>query len=281
MTATAFGRVRDKVAFVTGAGRGQGRSHAVRLAEEGADIIAVDLCANVDSVAYPLATPDDLEETAHQVEAAGRRVIARQVDVRDTDQIHAALRDGVAELGRLDIVLANAGIAGLAATSDLSEASWQEMIDINLTGVWRTCKASIPYLIEGGRGGSIVLTSSIAGLRGYSNISHYTAAKHGVVGLMRSLAIELAPYWIRVNCVNPTTVDSPMVMNESLFRFFAPDLENPTRDDFDTRSRQMHLLDIPWIEAIDVSNAILFLVSDEARYITGVPLAIDAGTSLR
>jgi (+)-trans-carveol dehydrogenase len=272
MSAATSGRVEGKVAFVTGAARGQGRSHAVRLAEEGADVIAIDVCAPLETVIYPHATQEDLDETVRQVEALGRRIVARQVDVRDAAALEQALRDGVAELGHLDIVLPNAGTA-----AELSEAAWREMIDINLTGVWQTCKAAIPYLIESGRGSSIVITSSMAGLKGYGNVSHYAAAKHGVVGLARSLAIELAPYWIRVNCVNPTTVDSPMVMNEPLYALFAPEVENATRHDFDVRSRQMHLLDIPWVESIDVSNAILFLVSDEARYITGLTLPVDGG----
>lgn len=277
MSVAGNGRVEGKVAFVTGAARGQGRSHAVRLAEEGADIIAIDICAPVDTVIYPAATPEDLDETVRQVEALGRRIVARRGDVRDAAALESALRDGVAELGHLDIVLPNAGIATFGTAVELTEQAWREMIDINLTGVWQTCKAAIPYLIESGRGSSIVITSSMAGLKGYGNVSHYTAAKHGVVGLARSLAIELAPHWIRVNCVNPTTVDSPMVMNDPLYRLFAPELENPTRQDFDDRSRRMQLLDIAWVESSDVSNAILFLVSDEARYITGCMLPVDGG----
>jgi SDR family mycofactocin-dependent oxidoreductase len=277
MSAAGNGRVEGKVAFVTGAARGQGRSHAVRLAEEGADIIAIDLCAPTDTIVYPGATPEDLAETVRLVEALGRRIVARHADVRDLAALESVLRDGVAELGHLDIVLPNAGIATFGTAVDLTEAQWGEMIDINLTGVWLTCKASIPYLIESGRGSSIVITSSMAGLKGYGNVSHYSAAKHGVVGLARSLAIELAPHWIRVNCVNPTTVDSPMVMNDPLYKLFAPELEHATREDFDARSRQMQLLDIPWVESIDVSNAILWLVSDEARYITGLMLPVDGG----
>jgi SDR family mycofactocin-dependent oxidoreductase len=271
------GRVEGKVAFITGAARGQGRSHAVRLAEEGADIIAVDHCADIKTVSYPMATPDDLAETVRQVEALDRRIIASQADVRDTESLRAALDAGVAELGRLDIVCANAGILSNGQSHELSEDTWAQMIDINLSGVWRTCKVAIPHLIAGGRGGSIVLTSSVAGLRSYNGVSHYVSAKHGVVGLMKTLAQELAEHSIRVNTVNPTQVDTAMIQNESMYHLFCPDIENPTREDFGAASAATILLPIDWVESIDVSNAVLFLASDEARYITGVALPIDAG----
>ncbi|PXY27905.1 mycofactocin-coupled SDR family oxidoreductase [Prauserella muralis] len=271
------GRVEGKVAFITGAARGQGRSHAVRLAQEGADIIAVDHCADIDTVGYPMATAEDLAETARQVEKFGGRVVAREADVRDTGSLRAAVDEGVAELGRLDIVCANAGILSNGPSHELSEQTWEQMIDINLSGVWRTCTVAIPHLIAGGRGGSIVLTSSVAGLRSYSGVSHYVAAKHGVVGLMKTLAQELAEHSIRVNTVNPTQVDTDMIQNESMYRLFCPDVENPTREDFGEASGATILLPIPWVESIDVSNAVLFLASDEARYITGVALPVDAG----
>jgi (+)-trans-carveol dehydrogenase len=277
-----MGRVEGKVAFITGAARGQGRSHALRLAQEGADIIAVDLCAQVGTVPYPMATPEDLAETVKEVEALDRRIIATQADVRDYDALRSAVDDGVAQLGRLDIVSANAGIAGTAdGTSNLTEPEWQDMIDINLTGVWHATKATVPHLIAGGRGGSIILTSSAAGLMAYPNIGHYVAAKHGVVGLMRTLALELAPHSIRVNSLHPTQVDTPMIMNETIFRLFMPDQENPTREDFAPASQEMNALPIPWVEAVDISNALLFLASDEARYITGVTLPIDAGATIK
>jgi (+)-trans-carveol dehydrogenase len=271
------GRVAGKVAFITGAARGQGRSHALRLAQEGADIIAVDHCADIETVGYPMATADDQAETVRQVEALDRRIVARQADVRDTESLRAALDAGVAELGRLDIVCANAGILSNGPSHELSEDTWGEMININLSGVWRTCKAAIPHLIAGGSGGSIVLTSSAAGLKGYANIAHYTAAKHGVVGLMKTLAQELAPHRIRVNTVNPTQVDTDMIQNEPMYHLFCPDIENPTREDFGAASAATILLPIDWVESIDVSNAVLFLASDEARYITGVALPVDAG----
>ncbi|MDT4934873.1 MAG: hypothetical protein QOK11_2765 [Pseudonocardiales bacterium] len=271
------GRVEGKVAFITGAARGQGRSHALRLAEEGADIIAVDLCEDIKSVDYPLASRADFDETVRRVEELGRRIVAREADVRDVESLRAAVDAGVAEFGRLDIVSANAGILSNGQSHELSEETWGDMIDINLSGVWRTCKVAIPHLIAGGRGGSIVLTSSVAGLRSYNGVSHYVSAKHGVVGLMKTLAQELAPHSIRVNTVNPTQVDTAMIQNESMYHLFCPDVENPTREDFGSASAATILLPIDWVESIDVSNAVLFLASHEARYITGVALPIDAG----
>ena len=275
------GRVEGKVAFITGAARGQGRSHAIRLAQEGADIIAVDLCGQVASVPYPMATPADLAETVKQVEALDRRIVAAQADVRDFGALKAALDAGVAQLGRLDIVSANAGIASIGRLDELTEQSWQDMIDINLSGVWRTAKAAIPHLIAGGRGGSIILTSSAAGLTGVQNIAHYVSAKHGLVGLMRSLALELAPHSIRVNSLHPTFVDTDMIQNQATYRLIRPDLESPAADDFRAALATVNTLPVPWVEAVDVSNALLFLASDEARYITGVPLPVDAGILLR
>jgi (+)-trans-carveol dehydrogenase len=276
------GRVEGKVAFITGAARGQGRSHAIRLAQEGADIIAVDLCQQIASVPYPMSTPDDLAQTVKEVEALDRRIIATQADVRDFTALKAAVDDGVAQLGRLDIVSANAGIGTQGTPAvDLPEQTWQDMMDVNLTGVWHTAKAAIPHLKAGGRGGSIVLTSSAAGLMAYPGIAHYVSAKHGVVGLMRTLALELAPDMIRVNSLHPTQVNTPMIMNEPTFRLFSPDNPNPTVEDFRPISQEMNALPIPWVESVDISNALLFLASDEGRYITGVTLAVDAGAVIK
>ncbi|MFI5952784.1 mycofactocin-coupled SDR family oxidoreductase [Cryptosporangium sp. NPDC051539] len=279
-------RLDGKVAFITGAARGQGRSHAVTLAAEGADIIAVDLCAPLESVEYPLATPEDLAETVRQVEALDRRIVARVADVRDTGSLRAAVDEGVAELGRLDIVSANAGILSSGSLVDspageLSEQSWREMIDVNLSGVWRTCKVAIPHLLAGGRGGSLILTSSVAGLKSYANVAHYVSAKHGVVGLMRTLATELAPYGIRVNTVNPTQVDTDMIQNDVMYHLFVPDEENPTKEQFAAASRATGLLPVDWVEAIDISKVVAFLASDDSRYITGIALPVDAGATLR
>jgi (+)-trans-carveol dehydrogenase len=272
------GRVEGKVAFITGAARGQGRSHAIRLAEEGADIIAVDIAAQVGSVPYPMATPDDLAQTVKEVEALDRRIVATQADVRDYGAVKAALDEGVAQLGRLDIVSANAGIASYGLAAELDETTWQDMIDTNLTGVWHAAKAAIPHLIEQGTGGSIVLTSSTAGLKAIPNLAHYVSAKHGVVGLMRTLALELAPHSIRVNSVHPTGVNTPMVQNEASIQLFLPDVENPTAEQYAEVMGSLNALPIPWVEPGDISNAVLFLASDEARYITGVTLPVDAGS---
>ncbi|MEN3300188.1 mycofactocin-coupled SDR family oxidoreductase [Pseudonocardia sp.] len=270
------GRVEGKVAFVTGAARGQGRSHALRLAEEGADIIAVDIAGQIDSVPYKMSTPEDLAQTVKAVEALDRRIVATQADVRDYGALKGALDAGVAELGRLDIVCANAGIFSFT-TGELDEQAWRDMIDVNLTGVWHTTKAAVPHLIEGGRGGSMILTSSTAGLKGFPNFAHYVSAKHGVVGLMRTLALELAPHLIRVNSVHPTSVNTDMIQNDATYRLFAPDLENPTGEQVAPRFGEMNALPINWVEPVDISNAVLFLASDEARYITGVTLPVDAG----
>jgi SDR family mycofactocin-dependent oxidoreductase len=267
-------RVEGKVAFITGAARGQGRSHALRLAGEGADIIGVDACAPVATVPYEMATLDDLNETAAQVEAAGGRAFFRQVDVRDLTSLESAVADGVAELGRLDIVVANAGICSFAPASELSSAAWQEMIDINLTGVWHTVRASLPHLDDAA---SIILINSTAGLFGMHNIVHYTAAKHGVVGIMRVMAVELAERMIRVNTIHPTSVDTDMIHNPGTYKLFRPDLEEPTGKDILGPAQAMNLLPVPMVESRDVSNAVLFLASDESRYITGVTLPVDAG----
>ncbi|GAB2461960.1 mycofactocin-coupled SDR family oxidoreductase [Jatrophihabitans fulvus] len=271
------GRVEGKVAFITGAARGQGRSHAVRLAEEGADIIAVDFCGEIDTTDYAMATAADLEQTVKEVEAHDRRIHAVHADVRDLASLQKAVDEGVEQFGRLDIVSANAGILSNGQSHELDEHTWGQMIDINLSGVWRTCKAAVPHMIAAGNGGSIVLTSSVAGLRSYSGVSHYVSAKHGVVGLMKTLAQELAPHSIRVNTINPTQVDTAMIQNESMYKLFCPDTENPSRADFAAASAATIMLPIDWVESIDVSNALLFLASDEARYITGVALPVDGG----
>jgi SDR family mycofactocin-dependent oxidoreductase len=271
------GRVEGKVAFITGAARGQGRSHAIRLAQEGADIIAVDLCDQVASVPYPMATPEDLTETVKEVEALDRRIVATQADVRDYGALKAALDDGVAQLGRLDIVSANAGIVSYGLAAELEEQTWRDMIDTNLTGVWHAAKAAIGHLKAGGRGGSIILTSSTAGLMAMENLAHYVSAKHGVVGLMRTLALELAPDMIRVNSVHPTSVNTPMIHNDATYRLFAPDLENPTREQVGERFLGLNALPVSWVEPVDISNAVLWLASDESRYVTGVTLPVDAG----
>ena len=277
------GRVEGKVAFITGAARGQGRSHAVRLAEEGADIIAVDVCKRISSNEdIPAPTPDDLAETADLVKNLGRRIVTDQVDVRDYDALKAAVDSGVEQLGKLDIIVANAGIGNGGQTLDhLAESDWNDMIDVNLAGVWKTVKAAVPHMIAGGNGGSIILTSSVGGLKAYPHTGHYIAAKHGVVGLMRTFAMELGHHMIRCNSVHPTNVNTPLFMNEGTMKLFRPDLQNPGPDDMAVVAQMMHVMPIGWVESVDISNAVLFLASDEARYITGLPMTIDAGSMLK
>ena len=278
-----MGKLEGKVAFITGAARGQGRTHAVRLAQEGADIIAVDLMGPVETVGYPLATQQDMDETVRLVEALDRRIIAGKADVRDSAALEAAVDDGVAQLGRLDIVLANAGIASFAPVDEMTDEMWDDMIDINLTGVFKTVRAAVPHLKAGGRGGAIVLTSSTAGIKGLANLAHYVAAKHGVVGLVKTLANELAPHMIRVNSVHPTSVDTMMIHNEQTYAAFRPDKapSDVTRDDVGEAFQSLNALPIHWVEPVDISNAILWLVSDDARYVTGVQLPIDAGSVIK
>ena len=275
-----MGRVEGKVAFITGAARGQGRSHAVRLAQEGADIIAVDVCKPVETVPYPTATPDYLAETVRQVEALDRRIVAAEVDVRDLAGLTEVVDDGVAELGRLDIVLANAGISTPASTLEMDEETWQTMIDVNLTGVWKTIRASVPHVVAGGRGGSVVITSSLAALYANPNTAHYSAAKAGLVMLAKIMAKELAPQNIRVNTIHPTTVATDMILNEPTYRLFRPDLEHPSRADFEEAALTLNKLPVPAIEAVDISNAVLYLVSDDGRYVTGTTHVVDAGGQL-
>jgi SDR family mycofactocin-dependent oxidoreductase len=280
------GRVEGKVAFITGAARGQGRSHAVRLAQEGADIIAIDICKpireGVTDTAIPASTPEDLAETADLVKAQNRRIVAAEVDARDYDALKALVDSGVEQLGRLDIIVANAGIGTFGSKlHKLPEKTWQDMLDVNLSGVWKTVKAGVPHIIAGERGGSIVLTGSVGSHKAMAYTGHYIAAKHGVMGLMRSFAVELGQHSIRVNSVHPSQVNTPMTMNDVTFKLFRPDLENPGPDDFAPFSQMTHTLPVPWVEAVDISNAVLFLASDESRYVTGVSLPVDAGALLK
>ena len=272
-----MGRMDGKVAFITGAARGQGRSHALRLAQEGAEIIALDLCQPIESVPYALPTGGDLAETVKLVEDLDRRIVAREADVRDFGQLESVVAEGISEFGHIDVVCANAGIGSWAPALEMEEQMWQEMIDINLTGVWKTIKAAVKPMVERRQGGAVIITSSVAGLFGFPNLVHYSAAKHGVVGIMRVLAQELAPYMIRVNTVNPTTVNTPMVVNDAAPLLFRPDLENPTIDDMTEALSGLNALPIALVEAVDISNAVLWLASDEARYVTGVALPVDAG----
>jgi SDR family mycofactocin-dependent oxidoreductase len=267
------GRVAGKVAFITGAGRGQGRAHAIRLAEEGADIIAVDIGRDYDTVGYPMATAEDLAETVKAVEALDRRIIATQADVRDAAALKAAVDDGVAQLGHLDIVSANAGICTVQTWDEVTPAVWQDTIDTNLTGVWNTMVVSAPHLIAAG-GGSIICTSSTAGIKGLPYLAPYVAAKHGVVGIAKTMANELARYKIRVNTVHPTGVDTPMGTGLG-------GLESLIARDPNLGPIYMNTLPVETVDARDISNAVLFLASDEARYVTGLEFTVDAGNTIR
>ncbi|TMS55996.1 mycofactocin-coupled SDR family oxidoreductase [Mycobacterium sp. DBP42] len=271
-----MGNLDGKVAFITGVARGQGRSHAVALAGDGADIIGVDICADIPSNGYPMASREELDETVALVEAAGGKMVAAVADVRDFHELKAALDAGVERFGRLDIVLANAGIATMAfreLTIEEDLEMWTDVLDVNLVGSFHTAKAAIPHLIEGGRGGSIVFTSSTAGLRGFGGLQGgglgYAASKHGIVGLMRTLANALAPHSIRVNTVHPTAVNTMMAVNPAMTAFLenypdgGPHLQNP--------------MPVSLLEPQDITAAISYLVSDAAKYVTGVTLPVDAG----
>lgn len=267
----------ERVVLITGAARGQGRNHAVRFAADGADIIGIDLCADVSSAPYPGATPDDLAETQRLVEKEGRRMVAVRADVRDQASMDGAVATGLAEFGRIDVVVVNAGILSFGATHELTEEQWSEMIDVNLSGAWRTCKSVVPHMIAAGTGGSIVITSSSAALRGTQNLGHYASSKAGLVGLMRNLSMELAPHQIRVNTVHPTAVDTDMIHHEALYRLSLPDLESPTRGDYGRLSSDSHPMGVPWVESEDVTSAVAWLASEGARYVTGIQLPILAG----
>ncbi|MGW3472658.1 mycofactocin-coupled SDR family oxidoreductase [Saccharopolyspora sp. NPDC000995] len=267
------GRVDGKIALITGAARGQGRSHAIRLAEEGADIIAIDACVNYHSVGYAMATESDLAQTVKSVEALGRRIVSRVADVRDQTGLSAAVAAGAAELGGLDIVVANAGICSVQSWDEVTPELWQDTIDVGLTGVWNTVVASVPDLLARDTG-SVVLISSTAGIKGQPFLTPYVAAKHGVVGIMKSMANELAQKSIRVNTVHPTGVNTALLeglgeMNELIGR------------DPSTSGIFVNSLPIEFVEPRDISNAVLYLASDEAQYVTGLELTVDAGCTNR
>jgi len=279
------GRVQGKVAFVTGAGRGQGRSHAVRLAEEGADIIAVDRCEDFATIGYPMATAEDLEETARFVEKTGQRCISAKVDVSDVVSLKSVLNDGVAELGRLDIVVTAAGIAGMKGSADL--AAWVDVMNTNLIGTINAIQVALPHL---GEGASIVATGSTAALMDVGKNdnpgtdpggSAYLHSKRLLSQYVHNLAAELAPRGIRANVVHPTNTNTPMLQSAPMYKSFRPDLENPTKDDAEPVFYVQQAMKVPWVEPEDISNMVLFLASDEARYITGTQQRVDAGGYLK
>lgn len=281
----AVGRVEGKVAFITGAARGQGRSHAVRLAEEGADIIAVDLCQNMSTIGYPLASPEDLEETVRLVEKTGRRIIASQTDVRDAVALKAALDAGVAEFGKLDIVIAQAGVAGMKGAPDIQ--AWTDVINTNLVGTINAIQVALPHL---GEGASIVATGSTAAMVDTSKVDNpgsdlggmaYVHSKRALSYYVFDIARHLSPRGIRANVVHPTNCNTDMLQSEPMYRSFRPDLENPTRADAEPVFGVQQAMRIPYVEPEDISNAIVYLASDEARYITGMQLRVDGGGYLK
>jgi SDR family mycofactocin-dependent oxidoreductase len=267
-----MGLLAGKVAFITGAARAQGRSHAVRLAEEGADIVAIDVCASPAEIGYPSATADDLEQTVVDVEATGRRIVHRIADVRDQDALDATVAAGIDAFGRLDVVIANAGISTWGRFWEMTEERWQAMIDINLTGVWRTLRAAAPAMIAAGNGGSIITISSVAGIKSLPGQAHYSAAKHGVVGLTKSAAIELAEYRIRVNSIHPWGVATPMAEDTEFASMFERFPNYVT-------SFGSILPDPPIAQPSDISDAVVFLASDMSRAVTASQFTVDLGAS--
>jgi len=277
-TTRSSGRVLGLVAVVTGAARGQGRAHSLRLAAEGADLVLLDAAEAIENVDYAMPTSADLEKVADEVRALGRRAVVVQADVRDLKSVSEGVHNAAEQLGRLDILVANAGVLGPAKPSwELSHEEWTTVVDINLTGVWTCIKASLPLMIAAGNGGSVILISSIAGLRGVPNVANYAAAKHGLVGLAGSVANEVAEHGIRVNTIHPTNVRTPMIDNPTSARIFRPDLPSPTLDDGVEALQRINLLPVPWVQCEDVSAAVLWLASDESRYVTGASIPVDAG----
>jgi len=266
-----------KVVFITGVGRGQGRSHALAFARRGADVGGVDICAPIETVPYAMANEGDLQETRQSLLDVGARTVLEVADVRDREGLQRAVTKVIDELGRIDVVVANAGIFSVGNAFEISPQAWLDVLDVNLTGAWNTVQTCLPALVASGEGSSIVLTSSIGGVQGLLGCPHYVASKHGVIGLMQSLANELGVFGIRVNAVCPTNVNTPMIQNEANYRTFRPDLESPTEEEVAEVARKMHILDVPWIESEEVSAAVTWLASLAAKSVTGVALPIDAG----
>ncbi|MBB5167545.1 mycofactocin-coupled SDR family oxidoreductase [Mycobacterium sp. AZCC_0083] len=271
-----------RTALVTGAARGEGRSHAVRLPAEGADVAVLDICRHLDSATYPGPSETDLGDTVAAIEQEDRAAFARTVDVRDEQSVQCYVDDAVAALGSVDIVSVNAGIFGPGSpTWDVEINQWREVIDINLTGAFTTARAVLPQMIRAGNGGAIVFTSSAVAIRAVENCADYVASKAGVIGLMKAMALELGRHEIRVDALCPTLVDTHMILNEPLYRLFRPDLERPGLADVEPLFRANNVLDTPWVEPRDVSEAVVWLASEAARYVTGVALPVDAGMSLK
>jgi len=278
--ATVDGQFAGRVAVITGGARGQGRSHAVELARQGADIALVDRCADLDTVTYPLATPDDLAETVRLVEAEGRRCISAVADVRDLEAMVAFI-DGVAgEFGSVDILVANAGISTLGSIFDLDAEGWSETVDTNLTGVFNALRAVAPHMRRQ-RWGRMVTISSMMGRSANPLIAAYCASKWGVIGLTKSVAHEMAHSNVTVNCVAPGNVSTDMVHNEMLYKLMRPDLEHPTKEDVAGVMASLHVQPVPWLDVEEITSAVVFLCSEGARHITGSVIDVDAGATAR
>jgi SDR family mycofactocin-dependent oxidoreductase len=271
-----MGKFDGKVVLITGGARGQGRSHALRFAQEGADVAICDIASQLDTVPYPMAQQSDLDETVKMVEDLDRRCVAVRADVRDRAQVDGFVQQAVTELGRVDFLLANAGIFSFSTVAEMTDELWREMIDTNLTGVFHAMRAVLPHMIEQNHG-RIVATSSMAGKAGFGNIGHYVATKWGVIGLVKSVAMEVGGSGITVNAVCPTTVDTTMIQNEAAYKLFLPEQEHPSREAAATAFQSLNTIPVPWVETIDISNTMVFLCSDEARYITGETIAVAAG----
>lgn len=275
-----MGKLDGKVAFVTGGARGQGRSHALALAREGADVVVCDICEDIPTVPYPLATESDLKETVRLVEETGRRAVGVKADVSRSAEVQAAVERAVQEFGHIDILCANAGVMPSGApTWEISEERWDRNVEVLLKGVWLACKFVAPLMLGQGSG-AIILTSSMAGLEGFQGMCDYVAAKHGVIGITRTLAQELGPAGIRVNAVCPTSVNTPMIQNQATYDMFSGG-PGGTEEAMKQVLTGLQVLPIPWIEPEDVSNAVVWLASDDARYVTGLAVPIDGGAGVK
>ncbi len=271
-----MGRFDDKVVFVTGGAKSQGRSHALAFAKEGADIVVCDIARQLGTIPHTMGTQADLDETARMIEKLDQRCVAITADVRSTEEINGAVEQAVSELGKVDILLANAGVLSLTTVADMTDEQWSDVVDTDLMGVFKSMRSVIPHMV-GQNYGRIVATASMAGRTGLPTVAHYCAAKWGVIGLVKSVAREGAANGVTVNCVCPTNVDTDMIHNEPFYGLFAPGVDNPSREDVIPGFQSLNAIPVPWVEAIDISNAIMFLASDEARYITGEALHVSAG----
>ena len=278
MSSNRGGAVEGRVALVTGAARGQGRAHAVALAREGADVVVTDLCADIGTVPYPLGSRAELDETVRLVQAEGRRCFAVVADIRDTAAMDAVVTETISSFGGLDICVANAGVTGYARFQDLDDRTWEDMIDVDLTGTFRTIRAALPHMLER-RYGRIIATSSMAGRMGNPNLAHYVAAKWGVIGMIKSLAMEVADKGITANAIAPAAVDTPMLHNPAMYALFCPDLEDPTRDDVTPRYRRMNRMGVAWMDPTEISRAVVFLAADAAGSMTGQVMEVSLGSS--